>query len=174
MIRRGAWGEVIMSSIGIAVKRATFGDVFEAPTSNGLGYFQYTHRHTAPPKMGSLIRVIKGLHGSRPTDICGLTEGPTLFVAFIPLQTCINRGIFERVGHCVIPETARIFPVFRVAPLELGVNGRFGSLWDGERKTQIKEWREDYKTIPILGTWNDTILISRISTQWTCDLDPRY
>src|SRR5690242_6609811 len=115
------------------------GDIIEIPTRRGLGYAQYTHEHTKPPRWGSLIRVLPGLFPERPSDFVSLAAQKEQFFVFTPLKWILREKIFRLVGSAPVPEWAVPFPVFRRAFILDGkVHGGWW-LWDGEREWRVGE-----------------------------------
>jgi hypothetical protein len=154
------------------LKRPKIGDVVEFKTTKGFAYALYTHRHSAPPKFGDLIRVFAGFHEHRPGPITAIATDNILFTTFFPLGAAVNRRIFEIVGRIDVPAALKPFPVFRNGTPHPQTK-RVGVwwLWDGS-----KEWRVGALTqeqaYPLLGVLNDTLLIERIEKGWRAENDP--
>jgi hypothetical protein len=151
-------------------KRARIGDVIEIPTSKGLAYAQYTHRHSAPPTFGDLIRVLRGFYPKRLSreKLEDLVKKPHRFSTFFPVKKAVLANFFEIVGNFVVPEFARQFPIFKEA---ITIKVRFNpdevnwSLWDGEESWNVgKLSREEQMKYPTLVIFNDTGLIHAIET----------
>jgi hypothetical protein len=53
--------------------------------SRGLANVQYTHEHREPPRYGSLLRGVSGLHERQPKDLTSLVEQEDRFSVFFPL-----------------------------------------------------------------------------------------
>jgi hypothetical protein len=146
-------------------RRIKIGDVVEIPTEKGLAYAQFTHKE---PQWGSLLRVLPGLFTGRPTALVDLVREKPVFLSFFPLQTAVNRKIFEIVANCPIPPDAAQFPLFR-APGWTDKSGKVLDwwLWDGQKSWQIGNLTEEQKRLPIKEVINDTLLIERIQDGWT-------
>lgn len=152
-------------------KRVRIGDVVEIPTRRGLAYAQYTHR---VERWGSLLRVLPSFCPSRPERFDQLVLQPQRFVTFFPLQAAVSRKIFEIVDNQPVPPEAQAFPLFRKA----GFVDRQGKvhdwwLWDGNRQWQIGQLSPEQRRLPMLGVWNDTLLIARIEQEWLPETDTR-
>jgi hypothetical protein len=138
--------------------------VVEIETSHGRAYAQYTHEHRDPPRMGALIRVLPGLHGTRPKTFDQLVLAEERFSVFVPLGAMLNQGIVRIVANEPVPAIKRAFPTFR-SRTEIG--GEVGPwwMWDGRR-----EWlaRPDEQGTPgaLNEVWNDAMLIERIEADW--------
>jgi hypothetical protein len=152
-------------------KRPHIGDVVEIKTSKGLANAQYTHEHTEPPRYGSLLRVLPGIHAVRPdsfTDLVGETEQ---FVVFFPLVAAVKGAIVEIVGHEEVPEWAVPFPVFRN-----GLPDREGKihewwLWDGQKQWKVGNLTSEMRSFPQEEVVNDTRLIEMIETGYRAEDD---
>jgi hypothetical protein len=151
-------------------KRPQIGDVIEIPTSKGLAYAQYTHQH---PTHGGLIRVFDILFESRPNGFSELVNGAVRFSTFFPVAAAIKRGIFKVVGHeNVIPQN-QAFPIFRNGvgdPQTKKVAVWW--FWDGQKDWKVGEITPAQRKMPIVGVWNDTLLVERIERGWTPETDP--
>ena len=152
-------------------KRVQIGDVIEVPTANGLAYAQYTHQH---PTHGGLIRVFDALFQNRPSDLSALVKGPVRFSTFFPVAAAIKRGLFNVVGHDEIASHNQPFPVFRNGNADPKTK-KVGAwwFWDGEKEWKVGEISPEQRKMPIVGVWNDTLLVERIETGWTPSNDPR-
>lgn len=147
--------------------RPRIADVIEIPTPKGLAYAHYTHKHEAPPRYGSLLRVFSGFHQERPSEFSAMVLQPPQFMTFFPLGAACNRGIVRIAGSEPVPSHAQAWPVFRNAMM--GPNGHIVSdwwLWDGEKEWKIGKLAKGMEHYPPHGTINDTILIERIVNGW--------
>ena len=129
---------------------------------------QYTHRH---PTHGALVRALPGIFEERPKSLYDLANQPARFVAFVPLNTAIKQKVFDIVARAPIPEHARKFPLFRAgAP---GPSGRIKTwwLWDGETEWRVGKLSPEQRSLPFRSIWNDTLLIERIETGWTPEME---
>lgn len=159
-------------------KRPRIGDVIEIPTPKGLAYAHYTHMHDEPPKYGALLRILPGIHQSRPHDFQAMANERPVFSTFFPIGAACHRGIFTVVASEPVPPHTREFPVFRQKPWYRDAEGtmhtgKYFFLWDGKR-----EWRADslsdqqLREFPPLAIPNDTLLVERIVNGWRHEHDP--
>jgi hypothetical protein len=157
--------------MGIAKSKAVkskIGDIFEVPTSAGLAYVQYTHTH---PEQGTLIRVLPGIFPARPSDVCALASGDSVFVTFCPIDMGLKQG-WIAVGNCAIPESARPFPLFRygiTSPATKKV--AVWKLWDGEKLERIGDLTPEQRRLPIFGIFPPSMIAERIAAGWTPERD---
>jgi hypothetical protein len=152
-------------------KRIRIGDVIEIQTRKGLAYAQFTHKH---PRYSALIRVLPAFSEERPNDLRETVEKRARFVTFIPLQAAVNRSLLAIVANYPVPEEAQKFPLFRagmVDPRSRKVEVWW--LWDGEKEWRVGDVAPEQWGLPILGIWNDTMLIHRIESGWTPEIDSR-
>jgi hypothetical protein len=141
------------------------GAVVEVPTSRGLGYLQYTHSNDL---MGTLVRVLPGLHASRPGDLNTLVQAPETYVTFVPLREAINAGIFQLVGQAEVPERSRQFPLFRAAGPRAPMTGepRTWGLWDGKNERVLPTLLPEHAKLPVRSTIMPPVLIGRLEAGW--------
>ncbi|MHB1381614.1 MAG: hypothetical protein ACYC5A_11025 [Thermoleophilia bacterium] len=154
-------------------KRVKFGDVIEIETRKGLAYAQYTHKHDKPPRYGELIRVLPGLHKTRPESFTDIVIQKEQFIVFVPIGVFVHRGIFKVVANEPIPEENREFPLFRAGNRDSNGKVRVWWLWDGEKSWKVGEITVEQRKLPIEEVLNDTMLIKRIEEGWTPENDPR-
>jgi hypothetical protein len=146
-------------------KKVRIGDVIEIPTAKGLSYAQFSHNHA---RYGALIRVMPGMSRSRPSNLAELIGGPDKFVTFFPLHAAVSRGIFEVIVNCPVPDSAKLFPLFRTGvedPMTRKVKAWW--LWDGEKEWRVGELTTEQRKLPLRGIWNDTLLVERVEAGWT-------
>lgn len=147
--------------------RPRIGDVIEIPTPRGLAYANFTHKHE---KYGALIRVLPGLHETRPSDFAALVAQLPQFMAFFPTGSACSRCVVQVVAHEDIPQHSRNFPTFRSS---IRTSMRRGPwwLWDGSSEWQVGHLEPGMEQWPIQGVWNDTLLVERIVSGWRHELD---
>jgi len=152
--------------------KVKIGDIIEIRTSKGLAYAIYTDRRTM---YGALIRTFDRLYESRPEVIAEVLANPVGIVTFFPLQAAVNRRLVEVVGNVPVPDHLKAFPVFRIGglPDPQTMKIKSWSLWDGENERHVDRLSPEQRRLPILGVWNDTILIDRIESGWRPEMDPR-
>lgn len=146
-------------------KRLQPGAVVEIPTPKGLAYAQYTHES---PLMGSLLRILPGLHATRPTRFSDLVGEPERFVVFFPLRAAVAHGTVQVVSQEQIPERCQAFPLFRTGHRDRAT-GRIENwwLWDGQREWRVGKLAPEHRNLPTREIWNDTLLIERIIEGWS-------
>jgi hypothetical protein len=145
--------------------RPQSGDVVEISTPKGLAYFLYTHRHTEPPRWGSVVRVIPGIFTARPTNFEALVVQPPQFITFFPLGSACNRRVVKIVAKVEVPETARAFPTFR-SWTPPPIRQRCHHFWDGTRHWKQEQLLPGQEKMPLLQIMNDTMLIQKIVGGW--------
>lgn len=152
--------------------KLNLGDVAEIKTAKGLAYALYTHKHK---QYGALIRVLDGLHLSRPDDLSGLNKSSVLFSCFFPLSAAVDRSIVSIVGNVGIPNSLLTFPTFRAGAVDPKTQKAASWwLWDGEKEWRIGDLNQEQRKLPIRGVWNDTLLVDRIESGWTPETDPAW
>lgn len=147
------------------LQKLAIGAVVEVPTSRGFGYLQYTHWNDL---MGALVRVLPGLHPSRPGDLEAVVREPEAYVTFVPLREAINAGMFELVGRAEVPERSRRFPLFRAAGARAAKTGEPGSwgLWDGKTESILRTLSPEHAKLPVRSTIMPPVLIARLEAGW--------
>jgi len=152
------------------MSRIKFGDIIEIPTKKGYSYAQYTHKDKM---MGALIQVFKGFYSDRPKDFNEVVKQPIQFSTFFPLQAATNMGSISIIKNISISDELQKFPIFRVGGLidPTTKKRKSWSLWDGKEEISIDRLTPEQKKLPIKGTWNDTMLISRIEEEWSPEKD---
>jgi hypothetical protein len=151
-------------------KRVQIGDIIEIPTAKGLAYAQYTHQHRT---YGGLIRVFDPLFANQPNSFSDLINAPVRFSTFFPVVAAIKNGVFRVVGHESVAPHNQSFPIFRngvADPKTKKVSVWW--FWDGEREWKVGAITPEQREMPIVGVWNDTLLIERIESGWTPTNDP--
>lgn len=140
------------------------GDILEVKTSKGFAYIQYTHED---PVYGEIVRVLEGIFkdAQHPDQLCILAQNPHVFVAIIPLAAVVKKKIFQVVARCDVPAFASQYPTFRTAK---GAYKRY-VLYDGNKKWRKEDLSSEEKAFPVLGIWNDTLLVERIAENWRPD-----
>lgn len=152
------------------MKKLHLGDIVEIATPDGMAYAQFVNSHD---QYGSLLRVLRGVHDDRPSDLNRLVAGQTQFVVFFPLLAAIKARIVQVIGNEQVPEAFKALPVFRagVADPKTGKVATWW-LWDGDEEWMVGALKEEQKRLPIRGVWNDTLLVERIVSGWTPETDP--
>lgn len=124
------------------------GDIIEIKTDRGLAYVYLTHDHASYPPV---VRLLKGIHRTRPDDIEKLAEGKVRSIAMIPLEGALERlGLaHEKVGHLELPLWERSFPTFRMPIRDKQGEIVYWWFWDGRGLTYAAELDEGQKTLPL-------------------------
>lgn len=151
--------------------RVKIGDIVEITTNEGFAYAQYTHKHQL---YGALLRVFEGIYESRPSDLEDVVRHKVAFSCFFPLGAAVHRKIVSIIGNAAVAKEEQHFPIFRNGTMDPSMGKvEVWWLWDGERQWRVGKLTPEQRAFPILGTWNDTLLIHRIETHWTPETDPR-
>lgn len=124
------------------------GDIVEIETPGGLAYAQVTHNHASYPEV---VRVLSGLHDSRPSDLETLARSMSHFTAMLPLGAAIERKRVSgtRIGAAAIPEEHEAFPIFRMPIHDKQGRVAYWWLWDGEGLRYETELDADTTDLPI-------------------------
>jgi hypothetical protein len=101
------------------VVRLKVGDVFEIITSNGIGLFQYVHKHET---IGQLIRILPNLYEDGDVIEDELVEKKELFLIHFPLGSALKQKIVTKRGNYPIPQDFILPRKFRSDHI---VNGEF-------------------------------------------------
>ena len=150
--------------------RVRLGEIIEIGRPSGLAYAQYINRRRM---YGALLRVYSTIHPARPLNPQGVLNGEVQFVCFFPLQAAVNQDVVTVVAHAPVPPDSTAMPVFRNGVMD----PRTGKVavwwfWDGEAEWQVGALTDAQKRMPILGCWNDTLLVERIVSGWRPENDP--
>lgn len=124
------------------------GDIIEIRTDRGLAYVHMTHHHESYPPV---IRLLTGLHETRPDDLAALAAGEVRLTAMIPLDTALARlGLsHEKGGHAELPPAERRFPTFRMPIRDRQGQVVYWWFWDGQGLSHASELDETQKTLPL-------------------------
>ena len=137
------------------------GDVVEVATEGGLAYLQVTHLHPAYPEV---VRVLAGLHETRPDDLNLLVNLPTRFHAITPLAAGISGGQLtgELVGRIAVPDSDREFPQFRTPIRDRSGEIVYWWLWDGETLSHVNAGDASAAELPIREVVGFDALLRRL------------
>ena len=150
--------------------RIKMGDIIEIPTLKGLAYAQCINKHKS---YGALLRVCSKLYEACPDDLDNILSGEVQFVCFFPLQAAVNQSIVAVAGNADVPAEASTMPVFRNGVMDPKTRKvAVWWFWDGEKEWRVGSLTEEQKKMPILGCWNDTLLIERLLSGWRPENDP--
>jgi len=146
------------------------GDVIEISTRRGFAYGQVTHEHRL---YGWLIRVLRGLHATRPA-IADLVRMPTSFFTFVALEVGLDEGIFQLIGSSRVPTEAQRLPVFKWSFPARSARDQDWWLWDpnargpGMNRVHVgKELSPEHRKLPVEERITPSVLIAQLESDWT-------
>lgn len=146
------------------MKKIKLGDIFEINTHKGKAYLHYIYKD---PSVGDLIRVLPGIYPERPANFDTLAGSNEDYMIFFPLSAAYKRKIIECVGFYPADGFSKP-PYMRT---EHNVRGEFLG-WhiidtDTWQRKLVKSLSLDQKQFSPWGIWNDTLLIERITNNWS-------
>ena len=145
------------------------GDLIEIPTAKGLAYAQFTHK---VPSYGHLIRVVEGIWRARPDPLDGVVNSATRFFTFFPVTAALNQHIVAHAGNLPVPPQFTDFPLMRKSGLQPPGGGKVDWwLWDGKDEWRIGPLTPEQRKLSIAQVMNDTMLITRIESDWRPETD---
>ena len=149
--------------------RIKIGDIIELSIPEGVAYAQYINKHKS---YGALLRVFSKLHKTRPDSLNTILDGEIQFICFFPLQAAVKRQVVTVAGNAEVPINASVMPVFRNGVMDPKTQKvAVWWFWDGEKEWKVGTLKEEQKKMPILGCWNDTLLIERLLSGWRSEND---
>lgn len=124
------------------------GDLLEIKTGGQFAYAQVTHMHPSYPPV---VRALKGLHDQRPADLGAVAEGPTRFVAMIPLDHAVAKAGAEVsvVDTLPVPEAHKAFPTFRMPIRDKQGEIVYWWFWDGRSLSYDVELDAEQAQLPM-------------------------
>lgn len=148
--------------------RLKVGDVFQILTPKGKAYIQYVFNNET---IGELIRVFPGLYDNQPINLEEIvTRNEEYFVHF-PVKAANKQKLIDKMGNYGLPKGFDIPKLFRTI-----IKDNDGNLigwhiidYDTWQRETVKELTGEQKKLSPWGTWNDTLLVERISQGWTLD-----
>lgn len=147
------------------------GTVVEMPVDDRFGYMLCTHRH---PDYLDLMRVFRGLHDVRPSDLQTLVEGEVQFTCFAPLRRVIEDGYGTAVGIVDIPERLKPFPIFRAGMVDAtSKKVAVWWLWDGEKEWRVGDLEPSQLALPIRGVYGAEVIQQYLREGWTPETSGR-
>jgi len=149
--------------------RLKIGDIVEFKTAKGYAYAHYTHKDD---QYGSLLRVYSRIYEEKPSNINSMVNGKETFSCFFPLSAAVSKKIVTIVGNVEVSQDKMQFPIFR-SGLSLPDKPIVWWLWDGQREWRVGTLTQEQTKLPVLGIWNDTLIIERIESGWTPEKDVR-
>ena len=163
-----------MNMLKMSRKTIRIGDVAEVKTPRGLAFIQYTHD---AKDEGSLVRVLPGLHSSRPPDFKALVRERELYFIFYPLQYAVRTKQAEIVSNQPVPDWATIAPAMR---------HRAGTAPDGRTLTWrivpalqpltieflqqtpvIRELTPEQRKLSVRELWGHNSMVEELTRGWT-------
>ena len=148
--------------------RLKIGDIFEIITPKGKAYIQYVFNDET---IGALIRVLPGVYDKQPHNLVELVNKKEMYFVHFPVKAANKLKIIEFIGNFELPNDLVIPKNFRTLEKD-----RKGNIirwqivdYDTWQRETVNELSEEQKKLSPWGTWNDTLLIERISQGWTLD-----
>lgn len=123
------------------------GAIIEVRTTSGLAYAHYTHHH---PSYGEVVRLLPGLHPTRPEDFRPLLDARGATHLLLPLKQALRRedSLIAVVGWEPLQAVEQVFPVFRMAIRDRHGDIAYWWLWDGSKVWQKTELSQDEQQLP--------------------------
>lgn len=158
----------ILIFVAPKTRRPKIGDVFELRVKDGFAYIQYSHKHTIPPRFGTLVRVLPGVFAERPQDVSAIVNSREVFFQFIWLAHDVRAGNLTFLGNFELPVWCSDFPLFRDGI----INPKTGAvhqwwLWDGSKEWMIKELTDAQRHLSLRRICDIEFLRDLIDTGWT-------
>ncbi|WP_176010315.1 hypothetical protein [Paenalkalicoccus suaedae] len=150
------------------MSRVKIGDVFKIEVSQGKAYFQYIYNDEV---CGELIRILPEIYDSDFDDFSRLVKGNTKYLIHFPLKAAYNRNIVSFIANHDIPNSFSLPKYFRDDKRDKDghlIAWQIVNYQTLQRET-VDQLTEEQKKLSQWGTWNDTLLIERISEDWTLD-----
>lgn len=159
-------------------KKARVGDIAEIRTPAGLGYVQYTHDGR---DMGELVRVLPGLHATRPLDFINLGKAKELYFVFYPLNYSLRARNTDIVSHQPVPEWARPYPSMRWHGARDKTGKTLGwkiisasspmTLDELRGSPTLSELTPQQQKLSIHQLWPHPIMVKELARGWTPERD---
>jgi hypothetical protein len=146
------------------VAKIKLGDIFEIVTPIGKAYLHYIYKDQS---IGDMIRVLPGVYSERPDSFDQIAGSKERYMVFFPVSAANKRKIIEQVGY--YPATGFTKPDYMRT--EHTVRGEFlgwhiinTETW---QRQLVKKLSSEQKELSPWGVWNDTLLIERLSNNWS-------
>ncbi len=122
------------------------GNLIEIGLGDDLVYAIVTHDHPSYP---TVVRGLKGRHGTRPDDTGQLAQGETAFTVMIPLGSVLRKLDLphEVVGTVDLSGTS--FPTFRMPIRDKQGNIVYWWFWDGRGLSYEVELSPEQSEMPM-------------------------
>jgi len=143
--------------------RPKVGDVIEIPTQTGFAYAQYSHWND---RYGELIRVLPGVHKSRPTRWESLVGQPEVFSTFTPLAKAVRDGHVSVVASVPVPSSAQSFPLMRAPGLLDASGNTVWWLWDGKQEWRTPQLTAEQQRLSIREIVGLSVIADRVLNGW--------
>jgi len=148
--------------------RLKVGDVFEIVTPKGKAYIQYILNNAT---IGELIRVLPGVYDKQPHNLADIVDKKEEYFVHFPIKAANKQKIIELIGNFELPHQLEIPKQFRTLKKDRDGNLIGWQIVDydtWQREPVCKLSAQQQKLSP-WGTWNDTLLVERISQGWSLD-----
>lgn len=146
-------------------KRIQLGDIFEIETPQGKAYLQYVLKNDS---IGELIRVLPGIYSEMPDDFESLASMKEKFLVFFPLKAAFTKKIIKRVALSVdtfdFEKPKHMRSIHNIGGEFLGWHIIDTETW---QRQLVKVLTPEQKQLSPWGVWNDTLLVERITSEWT-------
>ena len=116
------------------MKKIKIGSIVLIPLDKGYRIAQVTHRNQ---EFGHLIRVMANYYSAPPSKVDGRDLEKIETSVFFPVQTAVNQGLVDIIGHEDVSASSAMFPIFKTRMI--GKNGDVGPwwLWDGDTEWEV-------------------------------------
>lgn len=143
--------------------RINIGDLFEITTPKGKAYIHYVYKSE---QTGELIRVLEGLYEDIPSDVENLE---TKFFVHFPLKRANKLKVVKKVGFIEVAT----FQKPKYMRTIHNVRGEFRG-WhivntDNWKRELVEKLDKELINLSPWGIWNDTLLIERLSEDWSLE-----
>jgi hypothetical protein len=141
------------------------GDIFEINTPKGKAYLHYIYNDKT---LGELVRILRGLYPVRPENLDEIAQNER-YMLFFPLKAACNRKIVEKVSYF----SAANYNMPKYMRDELNIRGKLlgwhiidTATW---KRQLVKDLTKEQLKLSPWGIWNDTLLIERLSDDWSLE-----
>jgi hypothetical protein len=155
-------------------QKPRIGDIYELKTHSGLAYVQYTHEAEDGTQ---LIRVLPGVHSSRPCDMAMLSKQKELYFTFSILIHALRKKELSLVSNQPVPEWAKPFPIMRkvagrasggkILGWHIGHGLRLYTVQEMQQALHVRELTSEQKQLSIAAIWPVSTLAIEIEQGWT-------
>jgi len=151
------------------------GDICEVKTPAGLAYLQYTH--DSKNTMGQLVRVLRGLFRSRPSEFGVLAKQRELYFVFYTLKYALRNQQAEIVSHQPVPEWAQPYPLMRwrgacdpsgrAFAWKVFSASSLLTVEEHQRTRVIHNLTPEQLRLPIYELWAHPVMVKELARGWT-------